>query len=107
MKWWIKRLRCQTTWTWIAVGPDRVIRYFASHPEALSYVIGHLTDEFGNDEHAIRQVAVAAHFRGDFEAERIALDRLALMERCTCERASHNFCPAHGAPMPPDRQSNG
>lgn len=39
------------------------------------------TDEFGNDEHAIRMVAIAAHARGDYEAERLALDRLALMER--------------------------
>jgi hypothetical protein len=33
------------------------------------------------DEHEIRLAAIAAHARGDFEAERIALDRLALMER--------------------------
>jgi hypothetical protein len=42
-----------------------------------------MSDEFGNDEYAIRQVALAAHIRGDYEAERIALDRLALMERAT------------------------
>lgn len=39
------------------------------------------TDEFGNDEREIRLVAIAARARGDYEAERIALDRLALMER--------------------------
>lgn len=38
-------------------------------------------DEFGNTEREIRMVAIAAHARGDFAAERIALDRLALMER--------------------------
>ena len=40
-----------------------------------------MKDEFGNDEHDIRLVAILAHARGDFEAERIALDRLSLMER--------------------------
>lgn len=40
-----------------------------------------VTDEFGNDAHDIRMVAIAAHARGDYEAERIALDRLALMEQ--------------------------
>lgn len=39
------------------------------------------TDEFGNSERDIRMVAIAAHTRGDYEAERLALDRLALMER--------------------------
>lgn len=39
------------------------------------------TDEFANSERDIRLVAIAAHARGDFEAERLALDRLALMER--------------------------
>lgn len=40
-----------------------------------------VADEFGNAERDIRMVAVAAHARGDYEAERLALDRLALMER--------------------------
>jgi len=40
-----------------------------------------VTDEFGNTEQEIRLVAIAAHARGDYVAERIALDRLALMER--------------------------
>jgi hypothetical protein len=46
------------------------------------------TDEFGNDEHDIRMVAIAAHARGDYEAERLALDRLALMERANPGRTS-------------------
>jgi len=37
-KWRIERLKCQNRWTWIAVGPDRVLRYFGSQPEALAYV---------------------------------------------------------------------
>lgn len=45
-----------------------------------------IADEFGNAERDIRMVAVAAHARGDFEAERLALERLALMER-TAENA--------------------
>jgi hypothetical protein len=36
-KWWIKRLKCGTSWSWIAVGPDRVLRYFSSQPEAMAY----------------------------------------------------------------------
>lgn len=39
-----------------------------------------IADELGNAERDIRMVAVAAHARGDFEAERFALERLALME---------------------------
>ena len=38
-------------------------------------------NEFGNTEREIRMVAIAARARGDYEAERLALDRLALMER--------------------------
>ena len=41
------------------------------------------TDEFGNDEHDLRLVAIAARARGDYEAERLALDKLALIERGT------------------------
>ena len=48
-----------------------------------------MTDEFGNDERNIRLVAIAAHARGDFEAQRIALDRLALMERARLEGANN------------------
>lgn len=42
---------------------------------------GEPRDEFGNAEREIRMVAVAARARGDYKAERLALDRLALMER--------------------------
>lgn len=45
----------------------------------------HGTDEFGNDARVIRMVAIAAHTRGDYEAERLALDRLALMEQAERE----------------------
>lgn len=56
-----------------------------------------MTDEFGNGEHGngeheIRMVAIAAHARGDFEAERLALDKLALLERgCLCW-VGHGAC---------------
>lgn len=49
-----------------------------------------MTDEFGNDERDIRLVAIAAHARGDYEAERLALDRLAVMERDAREEAAYN-----------------
>lgn len=35
-----------------------------------------MIDEFENGEREIRLVAIAARARGDFEAERLALDRL-------------------------------
>lgn len=35
-----------------------------------------MTDEFGNGPHELRLVAIAAHARGDFESERITLDKL-------------------------------
>jgi diadenosine tetraphosphate (Ap4A) HIT family hydrolase len=53
-----------------------------------------MTDEFGNTEREIRLVAIAAHARGDFVAERIALDRLALMERDVTRQGEHmSDCP--------------
>ena len=55
-----------------------------------------LTDEFGNTEHEIRMVATAARARGDYEAERLALDRLAQLER------HDERCRSHG-PVSGDR----
>lgn len=54
-----------------------------------------ITDEFGNAERDIRMVAIAAHARGDHEAERLALDRLALMERAA-EAMSPRRSPGDG-----------
>lgn len=54
-----------------------------------------IADEFGNAERDIRMAAVAAHARGDYEAERLALDRLALMERAA-EAMSPRHSPGDG-----------
>jgi hypothetical protein len=39
-KWRIERLRDgYNNWSWIAVGPDRVLRYFRSQPAAVAYAV--------------------------------------------------------------------
>jgi hypothetical protein len=60
---------------------------------------GASNDEFGNDERDIRMVAISAHARGDFEAERLALDRLALMER-KYQEEKMKHCPRCDSPQP-------
>jgi hypothetical protein len=49
-------------------------------------------DEFGNGPREIRMVAMAAHARGDYKAERLALDRLAVMERDACSGGDGDRC---------------
>ena len=52
--------------------------------------VDRIADEFGNAERDIRMAAVAAHARGDFEAERLALDRLALIEHAAEAMSPHH-----------------
>lgn len=73
-------------------GTCEAIRVDREHRAAADRV----SDEFGNAERDIRMVAVAAHARGDYEAERLALDRLALMESAA-EAMSPRIPPADGA----------